>query len=289
MNNVMTLWAEGFRRYYPEVGAQIQGEGSATAPPALLAGRAVLAPMSRAMTTEELAAFKEEHGFEPTMLRTSIDMVAVYVHEDCPLTGLSLEQLDALFSSTRNGGATRELVTWGDLGITDPEWSGQQVSLHGRNAASGTHDFFAQNALFGGQFKDSVVEQPDSASVVAAVAGDRFAMGYTAIGFDTEAVRTLSLAPRRGAEQIKPEPASAYTGTYPLSRFLHVYVAHAPGSRMDPLVSEFVRYIFSREGQADVVKEGFLPVSATVAARELKKLGLMPDGRLIDVSVIQKG
>lgn len=276
MNNLMTLWTEGFKTFYPNVTVAIEGKGSSTAPPALIAGTADYGPMSRPMKQAELDEFEKAFGYKPTPLSAAIDMLAVFVHKDNPLQGLTLKQVDAVFSATRNRGLTADLRTWGDLGLTGA-WAQQPISLYGRNSASGTYGFFKEHVLAKGDYKASVKEQPGSSAVVGAVAGDKFAMGYSGIGYKTADVRALPLASEQGEPFVPAEPAHAYTGDYPLSRFLYLYVNYKPGAQLDPLRAEFVKFVFSKQGQEVVVKDGFYPVTAEMARGALRSAGLTPN------------
>jgi len=273
MNNEMTLWAEGFLKFYPNVKLEIEGKGSSTAPPALEAGTAQFGPMSREMKAEETDKFEKKHGYKPTAVRTSIDMLAVYVHKDNPIQCLSLQQVDAVFSKTRRGGAGKEIRKWGDLGLTG-EWADKPISLYGRNSASGTYGFFKENALFKGDFKDTVKEQPGSSSVVQGVASDRFGIGYSGIGYKTADVRAVPLAVKTGGKCVEAEPSHAYAGDYPLARFLYLYVNRKPGEALDPVRAEFLKYVLGREGQEAVIKDGYFPLPGRLVQDELKKLGL---------------
>ncbi|NOX55166.1 MAG: phosphate ABC transporter substrate-binding protein [Planctomycetes bacterium] len=276
MNNEMALWAEGFQRFYPNVKIEIEGKGSSTAPPALIAGTAQFGPMSRSMKQAERNAFERRFGYQPTALRTSIDMLAVYVHKDNPIRGLTLAQLDAIFSKTRKAGHPVDMRTWGQLELTGP-WSGRPISLYGRNSASGTYGYFKEHVLLGGDYKDEVKEQPGSSAVVQACATDRFAIGYSGIGYKTADVRVVPLAVEEGEPFVEAVPENAYSGEYPLARFLYLNVNYKPGSSLDPLRREFIRYIFSRQGQRDVAKAGYYPVPAAIAREELRKVGIEPE------------
>ena len=272
MNNLMALWAEGFRRHYPNVKVEIEGKGSTTAPPALIGGAANFGPMSRPMKEKEIDDFEKAFGYKPTAVSTAIDMRAVYVHKDNPIAGLTLAQVDAIFSKTRKSGAERDVATWGDLGLAG-EWADQPISLYGRNAASGTYGYFKEHALAKGDFKDGVKEQPGSSSVVQGVASDRYAIGYSGVGFKTADVRAVPLAKDAQAGFVEATPEQAYTGKYPLARFLYVYVNRAPGAELDPLRREFLRYVLSRQGQEDVVKDGYYPLTARLAEKALASFG----------------
>lgn len=273
MNNLMTLWAEGFLRHYPNVQVEIEGKGSGTAPPALIAGTASFGPMSREIKDKEADEFEKEFGYKPTQLGTSIDMLAVFVHKDNPIAekGLSLQQVDAIFSKNRKGGYKTDIRTWGDLGLTG-EWANKPISLYGRNSASGTYGFFKSKALFGGDYKSSVKEQGGSSAVVQGVANDKFAIGYSGIGYRTADVAVVPLAKTEDAESITPSADTAKR--YPLSRFLFLTVNHKPNDRLDPLRREFLRFIFSREGQLVVAKDGYLPLTFEICQKQLGMVGI---------------
>ena len=273
MNNLMTLWGEGFKAAYPNVTIEVEGKGSSTAPPALIAGTATFGPMSRAMKDKEIDDFEKAFGYKPTAVETSIDMLAVYVHKDNPIQSLTLQQVDAIFSGTRKGGLQKDIKTWGELGLTG-EWADKPISLYGRNSASGTYGYFKEHALFKGDFKDTVKEQPGSSSVVQGVASDRYAIGYSGIGYKTADVLAVPLANDAKSKPVAALPENAYTGEYPLARFLYLYVNVKPNTPLDPLRREFLRYLFSKNGQEQVIKHGYYPVTSTIAKRNLEKFGL---------------
>ena len=273
MNNLMALWGEGFKAMYPNVQIEIEGKGSSTAPPKLIEGASNFGPMSREMKSKEIDDFERAFGYKPTELRTSIDMLAVYVNKDNPIQGLTLAQVDAIFSQTRKGGYAENITSCGQAGLAG-DWASQPISLYGRNSASGTYGYFKKKALFKGDYKATVKEQPGSSSVVQGVATDRFGIGYSGIGYKTAGVRTVPLARKAGGPMVPATAQHAYTGDYPLARFLYLYVNRAPNTRLDPLRGEFIRYVFSQEGQANVVKAGYYPVPAAIAKKALEAVGL---------------
>ena len=271
LNNLMTLWAEEFKRAYPNVRIQVEGKGSSTAPPALIEGTAQLGPMSREMKPSEIDEFEKKYAYKPTAIRVAVDALAVYVHRDNPLERLTIPEVDAIFSKNRLCGSPRPIDTWGEAGATGA-LAGQQISLYGRNSASGTYGFFKENALCKGDFKDTVKEQPGSASVVQGVSEDRAGIGYSGIGYRTSGVKALALAARQGEPYHGTDPETVLTGQYPLSRFLYVYVNQAPNKPLDPLTRELLRYVLSREGQQVVIKDGYLPLPSKIAQEELAKI-----------------
>jgi phosphate transport system substrate-binding protein len=272
MNNLMALWAEGFKKFYPSVNVEVEGKGSATGPPALEAGTAHFAPMSRAMKGDEIDKFEKKFGYKPTEVRTAVDVLAVYVHKDNPIKEMSLQQVDAIFSKTRRGGHTRDIKTWGDLGLGG-EWKDKPISLYGRNSASGTYGYFKEHALFKGDYKDDVKEQPGSSAVVQGVATDKFAIGYSGIGYKTADVRAVPLSMKTGEEAFEATVDNAYSGDFPLSRYLYLYVNKNPQQALEPLRFEFLKYVLSFAGQEAVVKDGYIPLPANIVAEEAAKIG----------------
>ena len=270
LNNLMTHWAESFGKFYPSARVQIEGKGSSTAPPALIAGTAQLGPMSRAMKDSEVDQFEKKYGYKPTPLRTSVDALAVFVNKDNPIKCLSFRQVDGIFSKTRRQGG-EDVTTWGQLGLTG-EWAAKPVSLYGRNSASGTYGFFKEHTLKNGDFKDSVKEQPGSAAVVQGATVDRYAIGYSGIGYATAGVRAVPLTEKDGGKCVEATADNSYSGSYPLARFLYVYVNKAPGKPLDPMTREFAKVILSKQGQEGVVKDGYFPIPAAIAKEELGKI-----------------
>ncbi|MFM2097196.1 MAG: hypothetical protein RIS70_4320 [Planctomycetota bacterium] len=275
MNNLMTLWLEGFRKHYPGVRFEVEGKGSNTAPPALIGGTATFGPMSRPMKPDEADAFEKKFGYKPTSITTSIDMLAIYVHKDNPLKQLSLAQADAIFSSTRKLGAAEDITRWGQLGLSG-DWQNLPISTYGRNSASGTYSYFKEHALGKGDFKSEVKEQAGSSAVVQAVASDKSAIGYSGIGYKTADVVALPLSAKADGKPVQPEAENAYSGDYPLARPLYLYINHKKGSALDPLRREFVKFILSKEGQEIVLKDGYIPVTSRMAKTTLEVLGIKP-------------
>jgi len=273
MGNLMAAWSEGFRKVYPSVQVEIESKGSSTAPIALIEGTAQFGPMSRPMKQAEIDKFEVKYSYKPTALPTSIDTLAIYVNKDNPIRSLTLAQVDAIFSKTRKAGYEKDIKTWGDLGLTG-EWADKPISLYGRNSASGTYAFLKEHTLANGDYKDTVKEVAGSSAVVQAVATDKYAIGYSGIGYKTADVRAVPLAKSARSRAIEATPETAYSGAYPLSRFLYIYVNYKPRSELDPLRREFIKFIFSKDGQQDVIKDGYFPVTAPMAARALKSVGL---------------
>lgn len=268
--NLMTLWAEAFKREYPNVNIQIQAAGSSTAPPALTEATSNMGPMSRKMKDKEIAAFEDRYGYKPMAIPVAIDALAVYVNKDNPIKGLTIPEVDAIFSSTRKCGGDKDISKWGDVGLTG-SWNDRDMQLYGRNSVSGTYGYFKSKALCKGDFKNSVNEQPGSASVVQAIGSSLNGIGYSGIGYKTSSVRAIPLS-KKGTDYIEATAENAVTGDYPLSRFLYVYVNKHPNKSLAPLEKEFMRLILSQEGQEVVIKDGYIPLPASVVEKYLGEL-----------------
>ncbi len=269
--NLMTLWAEEYKKAYPNVNIQIQAAGSSTAPPALTEGTANLGPMSRAMKDNELQAFEEKFGYKPTAVPVAIDALAVFVHKDNPIKQLTMQQVDGIFSATKLCGGS-DISKWGDLGLTG-EWADKPIQLFGRNSVSGTYGYFKEEGLCKGDFKANVNEQPGSASVVQSISSTVNAIGYSGIGYRTASVRAVPLVNKKG-EVEEANETNALSGKYPLARFFYVYVNKAPNKPLSPLEAEFVKLVLSQQGQQVVVKDGYIPLPAKVIEKTKKELGL---------------
>ena len=270
--NVMSLWAEAFRSVYKGVNVQVHAAGSSTAPPALTEGTSDLGPMSRRMKTIELEAFEKRHGYKPTAVPVAVDALAIFVHKDNPIQGMSLQDVDAVFSRNRECGGRKAIDTWEQLGLTG-EWAHLKIQLYGRNSASGTYGYFKQRALCKGDYRDRVNEQPGSASVVQSVGNSLASIGYSGIGYSTSTVRAVPLAKESGGPFVEALPVHAVSGEYPLSRLLYVYVNKVPYEPMSPLVAEFLKMVLSDSGQKLVAKDGYIALPESIIRKTHHSLG----------------
>ncbi len=275
MGELMRGWASGFKKLNPNVEIDIDSRGSGTAPAALLDAASQLGPMSRPMRSDEYGPFEKKYGYHPASFPVAVDALAAYVNKDNPIECLTIEQLDQIFSKTHLYSGGKNIATWGEAGLTG-DWAAHPISLFGRNSASGTYDTFVDAVLRHGEFKDELKEQPGSAEVVKMVAGDKYAIGYSRIGYLTAGVRTVPLAAIPG-ECYDTSPPSTYSGKYPLSRYLYIYLNKAPAKPLDPPTLEFVKYILSSDGQKETIRSGFYPITNETRTRALKALGIPGD------------
>jgi phosphate transport system substrate-binding protein len=271
LNNLMTFWSESFKKHYPNVKIQVEGKGSSTAPPALIAGTSTFGPMSRKMKSTEVDEFEKKYGFKPTEVGVALDSLAVFVNKDNPLKSLSMPQVDAVFSKSRKGGYANDITEWKAL-TPDSGLASLPISLYGRNSASGTYGYFKEHALYKGDYKDTVKEQPGSAAVVMGITEDKAGIGYSGIGYVTSGVKALALSQKEGEQAYDANMENVLSGKYPLSRMLYIYVIKDPNKPLPALQQEFLKFVLSKEGQEIVSKDGYLPLPAAMATKEQGKI-----------------
>lgn len=269
--NLMTMWTEEFKHEYPNVNIQVQAAGSSTAPPALTEGTSNFGPMSRKMKDNEIKAFEDKFGYKPTAVPVAIDALAVYVHKDNPIKGMTMAQVDAVFSSTRKCGGEKEIKSWGDLDLSG-SWKSRDMQLFGRNSVSGTYGYFKEHALCKGDYKNTVNEQPGSASVVQSISSSLNGIGYSGIGYKTSGVKAVPLTNKAGEAFVEATDENALSGEYPLSRYLYIYVNKNPNKPLSPLEQQFITMVLSKVGQNVVIKDGFIPLPAKVAEKALTSI-----------------
>jgi phosphate transport system substrate-binding protein len=274
LGDLMRNWAGDFSKLNPNVKIDVESKGSNTAPSALLDGSSQLGPMSRPMRSEEYEPFEKKYGYHPVSFPVAVDALAVYVNKENPIECLAIDKLGEIFAKPSLFGMT-SVTTWGAAGLTG-DWAAQPISLFGRNPASGTYDVFAEEILRGRDFKGEVKQQPGSSEAVKMVAADKYAIGYSGIGYLTDGVRTVPLATTPG-ECYDTSPASTYSGKYPLARYLYLYLNKAPGKALDPAILEFAKFILSRDGQTETIKSGFYPITEPLRSKALGVLGLPND------------
>jgi phosphate transport system substrate-binding protein len=276
LSTLMKQWTDGFKELYPDVRIEVESKGSTTAPPALIGGVSQLGPMSRSMESEEVDAFSKKYGYGPTSLPVAVDALAVYVNKDNPVQCLTLQQVDQIFSKDHWNSGGIDVKTWGGVGLTG-EWATKPISLFGRNSESGTYETFKETVLYKGEFKNELKEQPDSSTVVKMVAGDKSAIGYSGIGYLTPGVRAVPLAAAISSKCYDTSAESAYSGGYPLSRYLYIYLNRDPKQPLNPIAAEFLKYILSKDGQSGTIKGGFYPITNATRVKALQTLGISAD------------
>jgi len=287
MSSLMTRLAAEFQRRQPQVTISVKGGGSTKAvseflePPSIPAkivlkeerpNHVLLLATSRVLLDSEIKQFTAQHGYEPLAIPVAVDAVALYVHKDNPLPGLTLDQVDAIFSTTRKRGHKTEIKQWGQLGLGNG-WEKAEIQLYGRDQKSGTRAFFQEHVLAGGEFAQKLQEQPGAASVILSLSRDQLGIGYSGFGLQASAVRMVPLAENEGMPFITASSATVADQTYPLHRILYVYLDKSPKSPLPPAAQEFLVFITSREGQEAVVRAGFFPLPMNQVTKSFVSFG----------------
>jgi phosphate transport system substrate-binding protein len=255
--NLVARASTQFKRIYPDVKLQVSAGLTSIGPPALLEGLADIVPMSRPLTPQEIRAFQAKYGYPPTEINVAADALAIYVEKRNPLPGLTLTQLDGIFSAVpRRGGASIE--TWGQAGLTG-EWANRHISLYGYGPEDGVNQVFRQRVLDGGEYRLAMLVEPAGSSIVQGVAADPPGIGCASIFFLSRRVRAVPLAGTDG-RFYDPTVENVQAGTYPLIRYLSICVNKPPHRPLRGSAAEFLRFLLSREGQQVVAAEGNIPL-----------------------------
>jgi len=277
-----------FQRRQPKVSVDVKGGGSTKGieeflqPPLYKTGKVVLREeranqfwflaSSRELFDSEIKQFVTENGYEPLAVPVAVDAVALYVHKDNPLPGLTLDQIDAMFSTTRKRGAKTALNQWGQLGLSDG-WEQSQITLYGRDRRSGTRAFFQEHVLAGGDFVPTLHEEPGAASVILNLGRDQHGIGYSGLGLQTSTVRVVPLAENEGMPYVTPSSVTIADETYPLRRVLYLYVNKDPKGSIPAAAKEFLAFVMSQEGQEAAIKAGFFPLPMNQISKTAVALG----------------
>ncbi len=266
----VTRLADNFQQIYRGVEVVVEKSATVAAPLALASGKAQIGVMSRLMTRAEIALIEEKSGAPPVAFPVALDALAILVHSENMIGCLSLPQLDAIYSANRLTADGKIVATWGDLGLSG-DWRGKPPVAFGRRAGSNTSDFF-RNAVLGGDVLRPGVSLLDNGRAMAsAVAADKFAIGYSSIGFLNGGVRAVPMA-TSGEGCVEPTAENVARGQYPLTRSLYLYLAHTPDAHLNAIGVEFVRYVVSREGQLELLEAGLVPIGRDVQDINYQKL-----------------
>ena len=271
MKPLTESWSRDLRQLYPGLTIKVASAGSETGLAQLMEGKAQIAAMSRRMTSPEIVEFKREFGYEPTEVPIAVDALALFVHKDNPIEGLSLAEVDAMFSSERRRGLKYPVNVWSDVMLLEGEWADAPVHLYGRNGNSGTASFFREHVLNGADLKKTMTVGIGSASVVLELMKDRFGIGFSSIGYRTSGLRPVPLAAVQGGRYVTPTFETAMDGSYPLRRNLYLYLNRPPKVAPPGPLAEYVKFALSQQGQLAVIDGGYYPLPTM----ELNRLAAM--------------
>jgi len=273
MSQVASVWAEGFRQFHPDVQIEVQVKGAVESVNAVNAGDAQIGLLSRTILQSEAASFQQKHGHPPVVLTPMYESIAIFVHKDNPVKGLTIKELDAIFSFTLKRGAAKPAATWADVGVTGPLAS-QPIAACGRRQATGVQVFFQEVVLGGGEFRPDMKEILDNVEMLKSIADNPNAIGFAGATYRDAGTRMVPLSVQAGQPFVALESVEATRGQYPLIRPLQLVIDQKPGEPLPELQGEFIKYVFSRFGQEDVVRSGMHPIGAHPADLALDTVGL---------------
>jgi phosphate transport system substrate-binding protein len=289
MQPLLVKVAAAFTQWHPDVKIAVQGGGTESAVMQflqdqaafrrgdgnvkghLVSGHITLLAASRPLTEREREGFRARYGYDVLEIPIALDAIAVLVHHQNPIEGLTLEQVDAIFSKERRRGAPLAITTWGHLGLKD-QWALQPIHPYGLNHHSGTRALFIQELLLGGGLREGVREEAGAALEMLAISRDPLGIGYAGVGFRASTVRFVPIAERAGAPFVSPSVEAVTNRAYPLTRLLYLYARANPGAGLEPEVREFLTFINSRDGQEVLTKAGAYPLPATLINQNLQAL-----------------
>jgi phosphate transport system substrate-binding protein len=248
MVNLALAWAEEYGRIRPEVQVAVTGGGSGTGIAALINGTVDLANASRQIKQAERDS-AEANGIEPVEQTVAGDAIAVVVHPDNPVDGLTIPQLAAIFSG--------QITNWQELGGED-----RPIVLLSRESNSGTHVFFLEEVVRQGDKEDKTLFSPDtllmpsSEGISAEIRQNPNAIGYDGLGYVTHDQKVVAVAPSDGEALVMPTVETVKDGSYPIARGLYIYTNGEPQG----IILEYLDWIMGPGGQAIVQDLGFVPL-----------------------------
>lgn len=282
VTELMSMWIDDFTKIYPQVKISVDIGGSGQGGPRLTSGIADFGFIGREMMGREETPFVEKFGYKPLAVAVAggsfrvkafTDAIVFIVHKDNPLNEITFQQLDAIYSSTRNRGVREPIITWGQLGLKG-DWADKPIHVWGVEIPNGYDNFVNQKALADGQWRQGIGAPHTVLPLSDIVAADKYAISYTGLAWnDNPKTKVLKLSATPGGPFHEATFEEVAAQTYPLSRVIYMFVNKAPGKRLNPVLEEFLKFTLSRQGQEDVVKDGiFTPLPAAMDAKEAEKL-----------------
>jgi phosphate transport system substrate-binding protein len=269
LSPILKEWLKDFTSIYPSVTFTMSADGSGSAPKALLSGEANLGAMSRKIKDKEVAAFEALKFYKPYELKVALDALGIIVSRQNPVNSISLPQLDAIYSDTRLCGYPKPIIDWGDLSWNIPN----KIEINHFDSNSGGHGLFRSMALCEGSYRENILpSHHTSLDMVHAVQASRFAIGLASMTVIDRSVKILKVGKSEKFPSILPNSSSISNGLYPFTRYLYLYLDKHPDSQLEPHLVEFIKYIYSRQGQKTALLKGSFPLSTVDIGKQLNIL-----------------
>jgi phosphate transport system substrate-binding protein len=269
---MLQLWLEQMPGTAPNANLELRGGKGNDPELALIEGRSSLVAINRELKPEETAAFTAKWGYAPTRMAIAEDAVVILVQKNNPLKSLKIEQLDAIYTTTRYQGWPKEIDTWGDLGLIGNNWSNRHITCLDHPDGSGIRDFFQKNISKGGKHKADNIINMDSMTMVEDLLSNQAAIAYGSIQEVYNNLRTIPITPLGGKDPVEPSFKAVANGEYPLTHMVYFYFNRGPAKPMDPVLMGFLRYVFSAPGQKMLTPMGLVPLPQDLLIMNKKRL-----------------
>jgi phosphate transport system substrate-binding protein len=264
-------WSSGFRKFHPEANLIFRSKLTKEAVKALLDGTSLLVITAREFTPEESKAFQTKFGYLPMRIPICMDANIVFVNKNNPITSISMEQLDAIYSKTRLGGAKAPALVWGDLGLRG-EWAKLPIHAYTRGPGSATYASVSEKVLLNGEFQQGLLSRDDASSLAEVVMTDQTSIAISTMASWYFANKVLPVVPLHGEDARFPNQENVTTSKYPMPRLYYAYLNRTPGSPLPAPVNEVIHFLLTQEGQNAVADSGLLPGPPEFIQIALKRL-----------------
>jgi len=264
-------WNRIFRQYHQQGGISYLPKVTKDAVKDLAEGAMPLIITARELTTEENKAFQTKFGYMPMRIPVCMDALIVFVHKNNSLSSITMEQLDAIYSKDRLGGAKEAIKGWDDLRVRG-DLGKREIRAYARGEGTAIRDAFQAAVLLKGPYRAGLIQKDDSSSLAEAVVTDEAGIAFGSLASWYAGVKVLAVVPYKATDARFPNQENVTTSRYPMPRMYYAYVNRAPGKQLDPAVDEFLRFILSQEGQGAVADVGILPAPPEFLTIALKRL-----------------
>lgn len=263
---ILEAWFKAFIALYPSIDYEMSAEGSGSAPKALMSGSVLIGAMSRGIKDKEVAAFEKLKYYKPTEIRIALDALGVIINPLNPVTSISQTQLDAIYSTTRSCGYPTDITHWKALGWDIP----QKIDVQFIHPNAGGAGFFSKKTMCGGKYKQS--ESPfveRGVVMIENVSKSRFSLGIASMTKMNNTVKRVKVGKTKQHPGYLPTAINITNKNYPLTRYLYLYIDKRPETNLSDNLIEFIKFIFSRQGQRIALANGGFPLSPTEIGEQL--------------------
>ena len=264
-------WSSAFRKVHPESNLIYRSKHTKDAVKEFVDGSSLLVLAARELSADEVKAFQGKFGYMPMRIPVCMDANIVFVNKNNPLTSITMEQLDAIYSKSRLGGAKSPALVWGDLGLKG-EWAKLPITAYARVEGTATRASFAEKAMLKGEYRAGIVDRDDPSSLAEAVMTDQAGIAFGTMASWYFANKVLPVVPAHGEDARFPSQEAVTTSRYPMPRLFYAYLNRTPGKPLPAPINEVIHFLLTQEGQSAVADAGLLPGPPEFITIALKRL-----------------